>query len=77
MVCKYRFCIFERNFQCTLPEIAIDDDGQCILARHIQMEPFDHSPEAEKKREEYLAKFTTRDGRSYLDLYKEHCKRGE
>ena len=71
VVCKFRFCVFEKDFQCTLPEIAIGEDGQCILARHIQSEFYNLSPEAEKKRDEYLANFTTSDGRTYLDVYKE------
>ena len=45
MVCKYRYCVFEKDYQCSLPEIAIGDDGQCILARHIQSEFFNLSPE--------------------------------
>ena len=77
MVCKYRYCVFEKDYQCSLREIAIGDDGQCILARHIQSEFFDLSPEAEKKREEYLASFTTSDGRTYLDIYKKRHNSGK
>ena len=70
MVCKFKYCIYEKDFQCTLPEIAIDENGCCLLAKHVQTVTSNRSPEAEEKYQDFLSNNTARDENPFVEYMK-------
>ena len=54
MVCKCRVCIYEKNYQCTLPETAIDENGFCFLSRYATDIRYADNEVIKQKAEEYI-----------------------